>query len=183
MTRLNRAVTAMSHQSGMTGFFSGPYGLRYTITPRPMRYTGSHWAAFHCMTGLCELRWKARLRPRIRYPSRIATPSFQSVPQPDQRMISPETTKASGDSTAAAGNRYGRSASGSRLRKTPRDSGAPAYMSTLALVISPTSDCQLGNGRKQMQPITNAVTTPNQGTPRLLSRSKICGTYPLRDKP
>src|SRR4051812_26070375 len=36
----------------MTGFFSGPYGLRYTITPRPMRYTGSHWAAFHCMTGL-----------------------------------------------------------------------------------------------------------------------------------
>jgi hypothetical protein len=49
-------------------------------------------------------------------------------------------------------------------------------MRTLALVIRPTSDCQLGNGRKQTQPITKALTTPNQGTPRVLSRSKICGT-------
>src|SRR3954454_10514508 len=114
---------------------------------------------------------------------RIATPSFQSVSQPDQRMTRPEMTNPNGAMNSAAGNRYGRSASGRRRRKAPRDSGAPAYMSTLALVISPTSDCQLGNGRKQMQPITNAVTTPNQGTPRLLSRSKICGTYPLRDKP
>ncbi len=56
-------------------------------------------------------------------------------------------------------------------------------MSTLALVINPTRDCQFGNGRKQMQPTTNEVITPNHGTPRLLSRSKICGTYPLRERP
>ena len=53
-----------------------------------------------------------------------------------------------------------------RRRNTPRDSGAPAYMSTLALVMSPTSDCQLGNGRKQMQPAMNAAISPTQGTPR-----------------
>src|ERR687885_161149 len=102
---------------------------------------------------------------------RMATPSFQSVFQPDHRMISPETTNASGAMTGAAGSRYGRSASGSRRRKTPRASGAPAYIRTLALVIRPTSDCQLGNGRKQMQPTTNEVITPIQGTLRLLSRS------------
>jgi hypothetical protein len=50
-------------------------------------------------------------------------------------------------------------------------SGAPAYISTLALVISPTSDFQLGKGRKQMQPMTKAVRRPNQGTPRLFVRS------------
>src|SRR3954453_11981029 len=113
----------------------------------------------------------------------MATPSFQSVFQPDHRMISPETTKASGEITAAAGSRYGRSASGSRRRKTPRASGAPAYIRTLALVIRPTSDCQLGNGRKQMQPTTNEVTTPTHGTARLLSRSYHWGKYPLRDRP
>ena len=59
-------------------------------------------------------------------------PSFQSVVQPDQRMRKFATTSAS---------------------------GAPAYMSTLALVMRPTSDLQLGNGRKQRQPTTNAVTS------------------------
>jgi hypothetical protein len=44
-------------------------------------------------------------------------------------------------------------------------------MSTLALVISPTSDFQLGNGRKQMQPMTKAVISPNHGTPRRSVRS------------
>jgi hypothetical protein len=33
-------------------------------------------------------------------------------------------------------------------------------------VIKPTSDFQLGNGRKQTQPITNAVTSPTHGIPR-----------------
>src|SRR6478672_4646100 len=98
-------------------------------------------------------------------------PSFQSVAHPDHRMISPATTNARGESTAAAGSRYGRSALGSRRRKTPRASGAPAYISTLALVISPTSDCQLGNGRKQMHPTTNEVITPTHGTARAFSRS------------
>src|SRR3954468_8000005 len=106
----------------------------------------------------------------------MATPSFQSVVQPDQRISRLATMNATGASTPPAGARYGRGASGSRLRKTPNESGAPAYMSTLALVIKPTSDFQLGNGRKQMQPTTNAGTTPNHGTPRVLIRSKICGT-------
>jgi hypothetical protein len=38
-------------------------------------------------------------------------------------------------------------------------------MSTLALVISPTSDFQLGKGRKQTQPMTNAVKRPNPRDP------------------
>src|SRR5919205_401668 len=105
----------------------------------------------------------------------MATPSFQSVSHPDQRMIRPETMKASGERTSAAGSRYGRSAFGRRRLNTPRDRGAPAYMSTLALVISPTSDCQLGNGRKQMQPTTNDVITPTQGTRARLSHSNHSG--------
>src|SRR5262245_31932698 len=103
-------------------------------------------------------------------------PSLKSVSQPDHKMISPATMNASGDSTFAMGNRYGRSASGSRLRKTPSDSGAPAYISTLALVISPTSDCQLGNGRKQMQPATNATISPTHGTPWEFVHSNAVGT-------
>src|SRR3954468_1224850 len=106
---------------------------------------------------------------------RMATPSFQSVSQVDQRMTSPEMVNPNGAMKPAAGSRYGRSASGSLLRKAPSDSGAPAYISTLALVISPTSDCQLGNGRKQMQPVTNEVMTPAHGTQRALSRSYACG--------
>ena len=62
------------------------------------------------------------------------------------------------------------------MRNAPSDSGAPAYISTLALVISPTSDCQLGNGRKQMQPVTNAAIRPTHGTPRSLTHSKGVGT-------
>ena len=76
------------------------------------------------------------------------------------------TTNESGAGTGPNGARQGRSASGSRRRKTPKASGAPAYISTLAAVISPTRDVQLGNGRKQTQPTTNAVISPNQGTPR-----------------
>src|SRR4051812_43667823 len=97
---------------------------------------------------------------------RIATPSFQSVAQPDQRISRFATTKASGERTTAAGRRYGRSADGIRDRKAPRASGAPAYIKTLALVIRPTSDFQLGKGRKQMQPTTNAVKSPTHGMPR-----------------
>src|SRR6476659_3481770 len=98
-------------------------------------------------------------------------------------MIRPATMNASGESTSAAGSRQGRSALGSRFRKTPRASGAPAYISTLALVIRPTSDCQLGNGRKQMQPTMNEVITPAHGTARAFSRSYHAGKEPLRDSP
>src|SRR3954471_19751627 len=106
---------------------------------------------------------------------RIAIPSFQSVVQPDQRMSRLAMTNASGDMKPAAGSRYGRLASGSRLRNTPSERGAPAYMRTLALVMRPTSDCQLGNGRKQMQPTTNAATSPIHGTPRLVVDSNALG--------
>src|SRR3954467_196539 len=183
MATLKAAVTTMSHHSGMTGFFSGPYGLRYTMTPRPIRTTGSPWAARHCITGLWVLSRKIRVSPRIAYPSRIATPSFQSVDQPVHRMMRLETTNAAGEITEAAGSRQGRSAFGNRRRKTPSDSGAPAYISTLALVIRPTSDCQLGNGRKQMQPTMNDVITPTQGPRASLSRSNHTGKYPLRLSP
>src|SRR4051794_6758729 len=98
-------------------------------------------------------------------------------------MIGPATTTAGGESPPAAGSRQGRSAFGSRRRKTPRAKGAPAYISTLALVIRPTSDCQLGKGRKQMQPTTNEVITPTHGTARSFSRSYHWGKYPLRDRP
>src|SRR4051812_19619552 len=106
----------------------------------------------------------------------MVTPSFHTVSQPVQRMIRLATMKASGDRISAAGSRYGRSASGSRRRKAPSESGAPPYISTEALVIRPTSDCQLGNGRKQMQPVTNAAIRPTQGTPRELVHSKAEGT-------
>src|SRR5436190_5653151 len=96
----------------------------------------------------------------------MATPSRQTVSQPDQRMSRLATTNASGASTGPSGARHGRSAYGSRRRKTPKAKGAPAYMSTLAAVIKPTSDVQLGNGRKQTQPTTKAVIRPNHGTPR-----------------
>src|SRR6478672_2088276 len=105
----------------------------------------------------------------------MATPSFQSVSQPDHRMIRLATQNANGDSTPAQGSRYGRSASGRRRRKTTSDSGAPAYIRTLALVIRPTSACQLGNGRKQMHPVTNAAMRPTQGTARWLVHSNIVG--------
>src|SRR3954453_19000448 len=109
----------------------------------------------------------------------MAIPSFQSVSQVVHRMISPEIENATGQRTAAIGSRNGRSASGSLLRKTPRERGAPAYISTDALVISPTSDCQDGNGRKQMQPVMNAAMRPTHGTRRSLVHSNIDGTEPL----
>src|SRR3954471_15897913 len=106
----------------------------------------------------------------------MAMPSFQSVSQVLHRMISPEMAKATGHSTSASGRRNGRSASGSRLRKTPSERGAPAYIRTEALVISPTSDCHEGKGRKQMHPVMKAAISPTHGTARLLVHSNIDGT-------
>ncbi len=77
--------------------------------------------------------------------------------------------------TAPPGRRYERSRCGSRRRSAPKASGAPAYISTLAETMKPTSSCQLGKGRKQMTPVTNDMTRPNHGVPRLSTRSKSCG--------
>src|SRR3954452_23039547 len=106
----------------------------------------------------------------------MVTPSFHTVSQPVQTMIRLAITNASGDRIPAAGSRYGRSASGSRRRKAPSERGPPPYISTEALVIRPTSDCQDGNGRKQMHPVTNAATRPTHGTPRALVHSNTDGT-------
>src|SRR6476620_1191176 len=103
-------------------------------------------------------------------------PSFQSVSQVVHMMIRLEIAKPTGDRIPTAGRRNGRSWSGRRLRNALSDSGAPAYISTEALVIRPTSDCQLGKGRKQMQPVTKAAIRPTHGTPRALTHSKGVGT-------
>src|SRR3954453_12153403 len=105
----------------------------------------------------------------------MATPSFQSVFHVVHKMIRLATENAAGDKMPATGSRNGRSWSGRRLRKALSESGAPAYMSTDALVIRPTNDCQDGNGRKQMQPVTKAATSPTQGTARLLPHWKTGG--------
>src|SRR4029079_1275950 len=105
----------------------------------------------------------------------MATPSFQSVAQADHKMISPEMVNPNGAMNPAIGRPYGRSVSGRRLRKAPSDNGAPAYINTLALVISPTRDCQLGKGKKQMHPVTNAALSPTPGTPRSLTPSNGAG--------
>src|SRR3954453_16112200 len=106
----------------------------------------------------------------------MATPSFQSVSQVLHKMISPEMANATGHSSSARGSLNAPSASGSRLRKTPSESGAPAYIRTEALVINPTSDCHEGNGRKQMHPVMNAAISPTHGTARLFVHSNIDGT-------
>src|SRR3954469_8369894 len=113
----------------------------------------------------------------------MATPSFQSVSHVVHRMISPAIANATGQRISAIGSRNGGSVSGSCLRNTPSESGAPAYISTDALVISPASDCQDGNGRKLMQPVTKAAISPTHGTLRELVHSNIDGTYPLRERP
>src|SRR3954452_25309732 len=98
-------------------------------------------------------------------------------------MIHEATTKASGEMISPPGKRYGRSVSGSRLRNAPKASGAPAYISTDALVISPTRDCQLGNASKQTQPAMTDTSTPNHATLDAVSRPKIEWKYLLRASP
>src|SRR5260370_17836014 len=87
------------------------------------------------------------------------------------------TTNAAGASTMAHGMRYGRFASGTCPRKAPRESGAPAYISTLAPVIRPTSECHLGNGSRKSSPNKNAKITPTHGTPLALHLLQTFGAY------
>src|SRR5690242_21785132 len=53
-------------------------------------------------------------------------------------------------------------------------------MSTLAPVIRPTSECQLGNGSRKNSPMMKAAISPTHGMPLLLTRPKICGMYRFR---
>ena len=82
---------------------------------------------------------------------------------------------ATGPRTTAPGILYGRSASGTVLRSALIDSGAPAYMSTLAPVTRETSECQLGNGSRNTSPNRKAKIRLTHGTPAALVRAKICG--------
>jgi hypothetical protein len=93
------------------------------------------------------------------------------------------TTNAAGLRNAAQGMRYGRFASGTCRRKAPTDSGAPAYMSTLAPTMMPTSERQLGNGSRKISPNRNAKMSPTHGTPLLLTLSNICGAYRFLARP
>src|SRR3954453_1696093 len=83
-------------------------------------------------------------------------------------MIRFAETKPAGDRIRYAGSRYGRARFGSRLRSAYSDTGAKAYMIAVAEVTSPTSDCQLGNGRKAISPTMNASRIELIGTPRRL---------------
>src|SRR3954471_16028239 len=94
----------------------------------------------------------------------IATPSFHTVSHVDHITRRLATTNPSGARTAAIGARYGRGASGSRLRSAPTASGAPPYIRTLTDTMSSTSFVQLGNGRKRKTPTMNDEMTPTHGT-------------------
>ena len=54
-------------------------------------------------------------------------------------------------------------------------SGAPAYISTLALVTRLTRECQLGNGSRKTSPAKNATIRLIHGTPFLSTLVKACG--------
>src|SRR6266700_5902900 len=88
-----------------------------------------------------------------------------------------------GAHTEAAASLYGLTASGTWPRNAPRDSGAPAYMSTDAPVTRPTSACQLGNGSRKTRPPTNVRSRLTHGTPRLSVLVRIGGKYRLRPRP
>jgi len=79
--------------------------------------------------------------------------------------------------------RYGRFASGTCPRKEASESGAPAYISTLAAVIRPTSECQLGNGSRKNSPTTNANTRPSDGTPVAVVLLKTSEKYLFLARP
>jgi hypothetical protein len=91
--------------------------------------------------------------------------------------------KATGASTVAPGIRYGRSASGTWRRKAPMDSGAPAYISTLAPVIRPTSECQLGKGSRKNSPMMKAQKSPIHGMPFRSVLVRAAGAYLFRARP
>src|SRR5262249_36193064 len=98
-------------------------------------------------------------------------------------MIRLAMMKATGAITGAAGSLYGRFASGNSPRSAPSDSGAPAYISTLAEVTSPTKALQLGNGSRNTRPARKARIRLTHGMPFLPTLPKTGGWYRFRDRP
>src|ERR1700722_9588509 len=89
------------------------------------------------------------------------------------------STNDSGARTSPKGKRYERGSSGLLSRRAPRARGAPAYISTDALVTTLTSDAQLGNGRRNKSPTTVVTRTLNTGIFRAFVFSKTSGMYPF----
>src|SRR5262249_34008366 len=98
-------------------------------------------------------------------------------------MIKLAQMNASGRSTGMYGMRKGRFASGTCDRRAAIDSGAPAYMSTVARVMRLTSECQPGNGSRNTRPARNEMISENQGTPFLSTHVKIGGEDLFRPTP
>src|ERR1700694_1567869 len=92
-------------------------------------------------------------------------------------------TNDSGARILAAGSRYGRGRSGSLRRSAASDTGPIAYISTVAEVTRLTIPAQLGNGRNTSIPTTKPKISEVNGTPRLSTRPRAGGTYPLRARP
>src|ERR1700733_3446665 len=96
-------------------------------------------------------------------------------------MIQLAHTNASGARKPAQGRLYTRSSSGFCLRSAASATGAAEYISTDALVTTPTSALQLGNGSRNSKPIRAAKITPTTGPlVRESVRSNAVGTKPFR---
>src|SRR5215472_14731045 len=165
MPRANSAMTSMSQPNGslpvaplspMNGIASdGPNEPRYEITPRPITNGQTQAPLLQSSEGRRSGVLVAAEMPSRTKPITIATISFQTTAQPENRMISLATTNPAGASTEPAHSRYGRSRSGSCRRSAPRARGAIAYDITVATEMNPTSCAQPGNGRKTSIPHRN----------------------------
>src|ERR1700733_4545882 len=96
-------------------------------------------------------------------------------------MIQLAHRNASGARRADKGRLYTRSRSGFCLSSAASATGAAEYISTDALVTTPTSALQLGKGSRNSNPMRAAKMTPNTGTlVRESVRSNAVGTKPFR---
>src|SRR5690242_12995893 len=169
MARLNTATITRSHQRGSCP--CPPKRPRYETTAMPTSHGNSHELARTSSGGLSALGRRICQAAITMRPMAIPTYSFQIVPHGVKYTIISATTKDSGERIPAAGSRKGRSRPGSRSRRAANVTGAEAYISTVAEVTKPTSDCQPGNGRKNTHPATHASAMETQGTPRLESHA------------
>ena len=160
----------MSHQNGMWLVLSGAatapplYWPCQEMMPMPTSHTGSHTADFQSSGGRSLVERHRNADQHVPDDQHDAELPDHLEARPVDEQVSDRRTRW-GRAHAAAGIRYGRSASGTWLRNAARDSGAPAYMSTLAPVITPTSERQLGNGSRKSSPNRNAQISPTHGTP------------------
>src|SRR5580658_1849855 len=106
--------------------------------------------------------------PKISIPMTTSTYSQKMLLQPAKYTMQLAKTNDSGQSTLANGSLYALGRSGSFFRRPASDSGAIAYISTVAEVTRATSATQLGNGKNVSIPMTKQIAIDQIGTPRLL---------------